>query len=487
MEKPVSTNKQIIEFLKDGLGLTLPFNLPFDLVLSHPSKVSASTHFHCTQLLNLIPNKRLVLKAAADGVNVLIKLFPPTPKGKRQYARELKGYSFASAVSINIPSLLASYERKNEFFCVIYQFLDDAKPLSEPLLRQSEKLITGLFKMMAAMHAHGIYQRDIHLDNILLDDCNILNLIDFGSVKCEVLGSPLSKGLSIKNMTKLVGTFPLLEQDKVATWMRSYYKLRTWQWDDDEGVIFDNRLRKNIELRKKEALKNAFSNNTLTRYGRNFSTEYAFCKNSIQGIPIGNFVENIEGLISKSIVLSSDSSVTLVKTTVNGMPLLINSYCQNRSWWQLLSWRKPFSQAAVSWKNAQLLDFIQLPTLKPVGFIEKRTKWFKVNSYFITQYEQTETILDAFCRREPTQSELREIRNIFLLLQNSQTTHGNLHAQNLIINEKGRVALVNLEALEEHQDNDAFQNAFSKDKDRFLCSWKKLATKKTFQKILSFS
>lgn len=477
MSEIASKNKQINKFLQGKRDLALPF----DLMLAESPK-EKPLHFHCLQALNILPEKRLVLKAVHNKKNVLIKFFPPTPKGDRQYKKELRGHALTIASGVSVPKLIAAYENMGEYYSVIYQFLDDAKPFSDQTLRENEKHITGLFKMMVAMHEYGIYQKDIHLDNVLLNS-NTIYLIDFGSVRCEMKGEPLRREISLKNLTKLVANFPLLEQTKLTSSIGLYYQLRQWQWDENQSALFTKRLSLVRKKRRNERQKDAFKESALTKYGRDFSTEYAFRKDLIQNISTDNLIKNIEQIMPEGKVLKSGNSVTVAKVTIDGMQLVIKRY-RIKNKWQLLSRCWQASRAATLWKNASLLDFINLPTLKPLGFIERRTGWFKHTSYLISQYEEIEELQDVYQHRQPTEDELGQIKNIFLLLQNSQMSHGDLNAQNLVINTQGEISLVGLDAMQEHKNDQASHHAANQDKKHFMQSWKDSSIKKVFESII---
>jgi hypothetical protein len=46
-----------------------------------------------------------------------------------------------------------------------------------------------------------------------------------------------------------------------------------------------------------------------------------------------------------------------------------------------------------------------------------------------------------------------------------------LKATNLLIKKKGKIQLIDLDAMQEHSSDDQFQRAFVKDKRRFVENW----------------
>jgi RIO-like serine/threonine protein kinase len=223
----------------------------------------------------------------------------------------------------------------------------------------------------------------------------------------------------------------------------------------------------------------------MTVYGHDFSTEYAFRRDYFQS-DVSDFINNIEQLMSKGESLKAGNSATVVKVMFDGKPIVIKRY-NVKSFWHFVRRCLRQSRAAVSWRNANLLEFINLPTLKPVGFIENRKGWFRHTSYFISEYQDSEELLDVYQQRQPTENELEQIKTIFDLMQETKISHGDLKAQNLLIGPQGKVALIDLDAMQEHQAENKFQKAFNKDKQRFLRNWQDIEVKKMFTSLINLS
>lgn len=472
----ISKNKQINKFLQGERDLALPFDLAFN-----ESSVKDGSYFHCVEVLRLLPAKRLVLKASKDDQNVVIKIFVSSQKGEREYKKELRGHSLATASGVNVPKLISSYAQASGDYGLVYEFLDDAKSFGDEEIRNNKENIAELFKMMAKLHDYGIYQHDIHLDNILCKD-NILFLIDFGSVLCKKEGKSLSKGVSLKNLAKLVAEFPPLEQDQLIKLLSFFYQLRQWAWHDKEESIFVKILKSARQKRRRDYLKKCFRNCTMTSYSRAFSREYAFRREFLQNIPIEK-LNNIDQIMLEGEVLKAGNSVTVVRVTIEGIEIVIKRY-NIKSVWHFLRRCLRASRAAISWENANLLEFISLPALKPLGFIERRVGWFRHTAYFMSEYQDAEELLDVYQRRQPTDSELDQINNIFLSLQSCQISHGDFKAQNLLINTQGKISLIDLDSMKQHKSDKAFQRAFDKDKKRFIRNWQDTKIKQIFTELI---
>lgn len=467
-------NEHLKQFLQGERGITTPFELTLSLTLDN-------SVFHCSEVLRLLPAKRLVLKANNDEQHVVIKLFASAQKGEREVNKELKGHALAKSAGINVPELISSYSNDREFYAVAYEFLTDAIEFSDEKVRENQKCVVKMLEMLAKMHENGIYQQDIHLDNVLLKN-NEMYLIDLGSVECETKGQALSKTKSLKNLALFIAQFYPLEQTDLIPLLNSYYQARSWQWNDDEQTHFLQVLKSTWTKRKQDYLSKCFRNCSMTEYNHDFSSETAFRRDYFHN-GIDEFINNIEQLMTEGEMLKAGNSATVVKVMFDGKPIVIKRY-NVKSIWHFMRRCLRQSRAAVSWRNANLLEFINLPTLKPVGFIENRKAWFRHTSYFISEYHESEELLDVYQQRQPTEEELNQIKTIFDLMQKTQISHGDLKAQNLLIDTEGKLTLIDLDSMQEHQNNEQFQKAFNKDKKRFLKNWQRSKLKQQLNSLL---
>lgn len=465
-----SSSSVVNDFLQGKKTLSMPVNLAV-----------GQSNFSCQEVLRLLPAKRLVLLAENDQQQVVVKLFAKAKKGEREYNRELQGHQLVLASGVNVPQLLTSGENVEHCFAIAYEFLENAESFSTGKVRKKAENIIKMLKMVAKMHDYGIFQDDIHLDNLMLKDSDVY-LIDLGSIKVEQANQPLSKKACLHNLARLVAQFFPLEQAEILKLVPIYYQQRQWQWNDDEHSLFIKKLKTVWQKRKLDYLSKCFRNCTMTQYNRTFSHEYAFRTDFLPEGPT-ELITNIDQLMSIGKVLKAGNSATVVLVEIAGKQVVIKRY-NIKNIWHLLRRTMRVSRAAISWRNANLLEFINLPTLKPLGFIEKRMGWFRHTAYFISEYHESTELLDEYQHRQPTNNELEQINNIFMLMHNNQISHGDLKAQNLLIDAQGKVILIDLDAMQEHQSERTFQKAFNNDKKRFLRNWQESTVKDVFKDLL---
>ncbi len=454
----VTIPEEILEFLQGKKQI----NTPFDVTIS-------GFKYSCNRVLRLLPAKRLVLEAKNAKHHVVIKLFASNQKGMRELKKETRGHQLASASGITVPELILTSDTLKSCLAIVYRYIEDTEFFNLWGNDNYSERIAKLYYFLAKMHQYGIYQDDIHLDNLLLkgNDCY---LIDLGSVICEQEGTELSVTKSLSNLAKLVAQFYTLEQELMIQQIDDYFRERGWLYNAEQNVLFLELLGKAWKKRKNQYLTKCFRSCTMTTYGHSLTEEFAFRTDFYRNLSL-NLNRDIEQLMAKGEVLKAGNSATVVQVKIDGINLVIKRYnIKNTVHFLSRCWRP--SRAAVSWRNANLLEFIGLPTPKPLGFIEKRIGWLRYTAYFICEGIEAEGIDTVYLKRKPTSDEVMQFSNIFKLLKKNKITHGDMKASNYIFDKKGKILMIDLDSMQEHNKDKTFQLAYRKDKIRFAKNWK---------------
>jgi serine/threonine protein kinase len=220
----------------------------------------------------------------------------------------------------------------------------------------------------------------------------------------------------------------------------------------------------------------------MTRYKTDYlSREYAFRSDFPAG-KTDDLINNIEHYIAQAELLKDGNSATVVKTIVADQETVIKRYNIKDRQHFIRRCLRP-SRAAVSWHNANLLEFIGIPTTKPLGFIETRQYGLRHTAYFIAEYNEADELFDVYQNREPTKDELAQLKFIFYLMGQAKVSHGDLKASNFLINKDGKINLIDLDAMKMHPCKPSFDKAFAKDKRRFMQNWQQASLKAALEKI----
>jgi len=466
----------------DKINKQLEWLLRGDEVINTPFELSVNNqHYICTEVLRLLPGKRLVVKAQhQDGQQLVIKLFAINKKGERELAREKRGHQLATQAGVNVPQLLFSADNVSGCCAIAYDYLNNAKPFANKK-KTLALYVDELLHIAAVLHNSGVVQADFHLGNVLIADGK-LYLIDLASVKSEQQTRPLDKQASLANLAMLVVQFKPKQQQTLINRLKRYYRARDWAFDRSEKDNFKTYIDRAWQKRKTNYLDKRFRNCTMTAYSKTFFQQYGFRRSFFDNDDGEAFIKDIDNLVSNGQILKAGNSATVVQVTYAGKKLVIKRYNLKNFWHFLKRCYRP-SRAAASWRNGCLLELLGIATPKPLGFVEKRFGWFRTTAYLVCERSGGQELATVFKYRSPTENEFSQLKNIFQVFKKYQISHGDLKSTNLLIKKKGKILLIDLDAMQEHSNQSSFLRAFNKDKHRFIRNWQDPKTKALFSDL----
>ena len=167
------------------------------------------------RLLRVLPGQRYVAQAIWRGRPVLAKLLVGD-KAARHFQRELTGARLLAEQGLSTPPLLADGLREGEGGWLLFEYLDGAESLWDAwrtvdnqalLSAEQQAVLADALVSIAQMHAQGLWQADLHLDNLLRHNSQLF-VIDGGGVQVEVAGQPLSRAKVLENLGVFFAQLP---------------------------------------------------------------------------------------------------------------------------------------------------------------------------------------------------------------------------------------------------------------------------------------
>ena len=464
--------------------------LPFELLVVSDGK---ERRFLCQQTLRLLLAKRWVLagieidsSANKEPSRVVLKLFNKKRSGDKYFQQEIEGYQrVKQALLPTAELLLAGDSRCGRFAVVVYRYLENAVGV-EQCWRGSEgedksRLFQRVLGATAQLHNSGCYQSDIHLGNFMLSG-EQLYLVDMGSVVAEISGKPLSAEKSRENLALLVAQLFVDEQALLERHIADYLNVRSWSAADFPIEEINSSVRQLWSKRKNDYLKKSLRDCTEFVYRKNCYRQIA-CKRAWLDADTQQLLDDPDLFIEKGELLKDGNSATVARVVIAGRELVIKRYNMKNVMHRLKRCWRP-SRAAVSWRNAHLLTMAGIPTPEPLAMIENRFGPLRGQAYFICEHIAADEMLDVYRRRRPQQQELKGLLRLLGIMAKLQISHGDMKAQNFLIDAGHNVAVIDLDAMREHPNEELWRKHFRKDIRRFMKNWdddKEL--KKQFQKI----
>ena len=419
----------------------------------------------CTDMLRVLPGKRMVMRAEYGSNVVLAKLFFDT----RNLQKELDGFSLLEKTCTATPALLANFRMEQGGAC-LYQFIENAEPLDVLWQKNgAAKKAVLLEKLLLALqkcYQQKVLQEDLHLGNFLLQDEQLI-VIDPAS--CTTFSNDSEQNA---NLALLLAQLPFTD------WQPALKKIQTMF-----PFIIDNDLTKQAQQqwqqRQKNYLQKVFREcSDVADLGS--GSLRVLCRRKALSETIVTRLHNPQSLMDDATVLKNGNSAKVFLTEIDGRKLVVKQYI-NKDWLRKI--RRAFrpSRAARSWYFSHAFSFAGIRVPEPVALIEQKFGPFVTSAWFICEYSDGADLLTCWNEREPNVEELSCIHSLFLSLQITRSSHGDMKASNLI-SDGARIALIDYDGAQEHSSQASLAHALAQDKQRFLQNW---ADNATLQKKLT--
>ena len=132
-------------------------------------------------------------------------------------------------------------------------------------------------------------------------------------------------------------------------------------------------------------------------------------------------------------------------------------------------WRP--SRAWHSWRAGHLLRHLGVATPEPLAVLEERLGFLRRRAFLVTRHSAGQPLLECLdASRAPSAEEAEALLEFFRALHLMRIEHGDLKATNLLWHE-GRIWVIDLDALRQHDSRKTYARAWRRDRSRFLANW----------------
>lgn len=442
----------------------------FKLFIQH--KTLGQSLFVCTQIVRCLPESRISCIGLWQDKQVFVKIFISKKHAKTHYLREQKGIELLNDKHIIAPHIIhLATALKMEVHIIVFDFIvpatntqvawDNATPITRPTLLK--KLLT----LIAEHHNKGIIQRDLHLGNFLLSGDTIVTLD--GS---DIHQTSINQQQAMAHLALFFAQFYPENDTHIKPCFLLYGVLRQWAI---KRPLLDKLLkltRLAREKRKINFLKKIYRECSLFAYQSQWQKR-SICNRQYLTSEMTELIKSPDKFMANGVFLKKGYGVTVSAVSLNGQQLVVKRYNTKNS---LHAIRQAFrqSRASKSWKNAHMLDFYDIPAIKPIALIENRWGFIRRKSYFITAFQAGELCSHFFLASQHNDHDKADAaRRIVATLKNMHhlgVTHGDLKASNLLISAL-HPTLIDLDSTRQHRIPFLFNKAEKKDIDRFLKNW----------------
>lgn len=427
------------------------------------------------RLLRVLPGQRYVGLARWRGHAVLAKLLVGG-KAERHFQRELSGARLLAEQGLCTPELLAEGFVAGQGGWLLFDYLEGAESLwdawraveREALLSDAQQaVLVEALNVLGQLHAKGLWQADLHLDNLLRHDGRLF-VIDGGGVQVETAGQPLSRQRVLENLGVFFAQLPA-ELEPFTEELLVHYLLA-----NGEHALPLEALLKEVAKVRRWRLRDY-----LNKVGRDCSLFAAkigaFGLRVVrreQDAELAPLLGQIDARIDAGHIYKTGGAATVARVELNGRPLVVKRY-NIKSW---LHWLKRFwrpSRAWHSWVESNRLELLGIATPRPLAVLERRWCWLRGRAYLVTDYCGGEDLIARFTPHVhgcPPEAELAALDRLFAALIRERLSHGDFKGHNLFWDD-GRWSLIDLDAMRQHAGQSGFARAYARDRARFLRNW----------------
>lgn len=427
-------------------------------------------------LLRVLPGQRYVGAGVWRGHTVLAKLMVGS-KAARSFERELSGVRLLAEQGLSTPTLLADGLQDGEGGWLLFEFLDGAQSLDQawaevkdlPVLADEQQAVLGqALAAIGQMHLKGLWQQDLHLDNLLRYNGK-LYVIDGAGICVEQAGKPLSRDKVLENLGVFFAQLPKSLEPFIEELLVHYLL------SNGEHALPLEALLKQVEKVRAWRL-----NDFLSKTGRDctlFSVQRgAFALRATRREEEAAMIAVLakaDTLLDQGYLYKTGGAASVGKVEVTGRTLVVKRYnIKGFAHWLKRFWRP--SRAWHSWREGNRLMFLGIATPKPLALLETRFFWLRGKAYLVTEYLPGPDIIERFApyveRGDAPESELVALDGLFADLIRERISHGDLKGHNVFW-DNGRWALIDLDSMCQHRNQSSFAPAYARDRARFMRNW----------------
>jgi len=460
---------RLSELKNAGRSPALPINLAL-------ADAAGPAELQLLTLLRVLPGQRYVGAGVWRGRPVLAKLLVGQ-KAPRHFQRELEGVRLLAAQGMTTPLLLADGLEQNEGGWLLFEFLEQSQSLGDawaevehqtPLNDAQQTVLGEALSAIAQLHAKGLWQEDLHLDNLLRSHGK-LYLIDGAGIRVEEAGKPLSRQKVLENLGVFFAQLPK-SLEPFTEELLVHYLLS----NGEHGLPMEA-LQKQIDKVRSWRLKDY-----LEKAGRDcslFSVEDGASglrairrEEEAAMLPV---LAQADELLDQGHLYKTGGAASVGRVEVNGRSLVIKRYnIKDVAHWFKRFWRP--SRAWHSWREGNRLLFLGIATPKPLALLEKRVLGLRSKAYLVTEYLPGPDIIERFApyvaSGDAPEIELVALDKLFQQLISERISHGDLKGHNVFWHQD-RWALIDLDAMCQHSSQSSFATAFARDRARFMRNW----------------
>lgn len=428
------------------------------------------------QWLRVLPEQRYVGKGQWQGRTVLAKLLIGH-KAARQYQRELVGAQLLSEQQITSAELLDCQQQNDGSAYLLFEFVDQAQSLAavwqecqsdKPLSERQTAVLGAALGAVAQMHLRGLWQSDLHLDN-LLQQGERLYVVDGGGVHNEHAGQPLSQEKVIANLAVFFAQLPSAFDAHLEELLVHYLLVNgqhALRLESLQQHILSIRTWRVKDYLKKAGRECSLFSARVHLFG--LRVVWRAAQDELEPV-----LSNPDAAIAAGHLYKTGGAATVARIECGQRTLVVKRYnIKNLIHWLKRFWRP--SRAWHSWREGHRLSVLGIATPQPLAIIENRWYGLRGSALLISEYCGEQDIIHRLASYQDSdavpEAEINALTELLNALIREKISHGDLKGHNILWHQQ-RCYLIDLDAMQQHRSVRRFTRAYQKDRSRLLRNW----------------
>lgn len=446
-------------------------SMPFDIQIKNPASGRSIT-VRCTALLRELLGKRRTCDGLWENRPVIVKVFTSRLRGPFHRRREIKGFSLLRQRGIPASQVLFEGRDAAGSFVVVFEKITPAVNLAELFAEDtSEAIISEIgpkwVDLLAAMHQKGILQKDLHQGNFLWNGQTLFAL-DVGMMRFRRHPIPIRTGL--RQLAQLISTLPETYQADPKPLLDRYCQKRNCPAGEKQLA----RLQRLIEKARLQSLRR-----TLKKTLRTSKRYFALREGPMQGMftrkdwteeTARQFVRQIDRLMESGQILKRGNTCFVSRVRFGTLDIAVKRY-NHKGWLHSLRHTLKGSRARRCWLTAHRLQQMNIPSARPLAFIEQRTRGILRQSYFLSAFVEGAS-LDKFLKSpasfEEKQKLLEQMETLFSRLTQNRITYGDPKPSNFLLTPQNQPLMIDLDSIRIHRCKPLLQIQKNRMEKRFV-------------------
>ncbi len=427
------------------------------------------------RLVRSLSGRREVWQAELEGQPVFAKFYLSAKRAKVHWQRELDGVHAFQQHGILTPALLYSgSEQGCNWPVIITAAIPNARSVNsvwdEADNNDRLQLLQKMVILLASHHRAGICQTDLHLGNFVLSGDNIFSL-DGDGVKRLPAGQEQSA--SLDNLALFIAQlFPEWEV-QIPELLARYQREREWHQAPGSDDLLQ-RVRSARKGRWREYHNKLFRECSAFICHKTAQRFEVIARDASGSALDALLADPDRSFPGKEQALKNGNTCTVWAAAAGERKLVVKRYNVKGLLHGLKLSTRP-GRAMVSWENAHRLLFYGIATPKPIAVLKIKRGLLQPVAYFLAEAVDGIDALSWFQEEGVSMDDKAEmaksISALFAQLEAQRISHGDLKASNILI-AGVKPILIDLDAMQQHEDEAAFKKAWQRDRQRFMRNWK---------------